>query len=422
MDITLPYGRGHLTAEIGPAHPVRLLQNQEHFAERPPEEIIREAMTHPFGERLSTLASGKKSAVIIASDHTRPVPSRWILPQLLQELRQGNPQIAVTILIACGCHREMTPHELETKFGAEVLKSVSIVQHDCRREEDFVEIGTLPSGGTLKINQVAAKADLLLAEGFIEPHFFAGFSGGRKSVLPGISARESIFWNHSAGMIANPCARAGVLEHNPIHADMEAAADMAGLAFVCNVILDKEKRLVAAVAGSPQQTHRAGCEISRQMTQVKGKRTPIVITTNGGYPLDQNLYQCVKGMATAAEACTPGGVIILCAACEDGHGGAHFYQALKEAASIPELLDKIQKTPPDQTTADQWQYQILARILKQHSVIMVTRPELEEMVCEMHMEYAPDLESAIEMADRKVGTTGEITVIPDGVSTIFCAE
>lgn len=423
MKLMLPYGRGELEAHVADGRSVQVLRAHSVAPTRPAAAVIQAAIDAPYGDRrLAELARGKRSAVLIASDHTRPVPSRWILPPILEELRRGSPDIQLTVLIASGCHRDMTQAELEQKFGLELLEQVSIVQHHGGDSSCLVDMGTLPSGGPLLVNQVAAQAELLISEGFIEPHFFAGFSGGRKSVLPGVAGRNTIFYNHSAGMIDDPRARAGILEGNPIHRDMQAAAERVGLAYLCNVVLNEDKQVVAAVAGDPVLAHQAGCEIVREMTQVSGQPTPIVLTTNGGYPLDQNLYQCVKGISTGAQACLPGGVIILCAQCEDGHGGEGFYQALRTCSSPQALLDEIRSTPPQQTRVDQWQYQILARVLARQHVIMVTRPELGAMVREMHMEYAPDVETALDMADRIVGQGADLTVLPDGVGTIFLPE
>lgn len=419
MEIHLPYGKGRLTAHIPDSRQIQVLRGRHTAVSQSPSEVIEAALDRPYGGRkLSELAAGKRNAVIIASDHTRPVPSKWLMPLLLRELYAGNPEISVTILIAAGCHRTMTQEELTQKFGAELLRQVTVIQH---RSDDSVameEIGVLPSGRRLAVNRIAVQADLLLAEGFIEPHFFAGFSGGRKSVLPGISSVETILENHSADMIDNPHARSGVLDGNPIHLDMQAAADMAGLAFICNVILNEEKQIMAAVAGEPAPAHRAGCELVAQMMGAEGVFTSIVITTNGGYPLDQNLYQCVKGITTAAQICLPGGVIILCAECVDGHGGEKFYQALSTCTSISALLEEIRGTAPSGTKRDQWQYQILARILEKYHVILVTRPVLEPLVRKMHMEYAPDIPTALTLADTLTGGNSAVTVIPDGVGTI----
>ena len=292
-----------------------------------------------------------------------------------------------------------------------------IVVHDCADPEKNVAIGSLPSGGPCVIDRLAAETELIVSEGFIEPHFFAGFSGGRKSVLPGISSRETVLANHCGTFIASEKARTGILEGNPIHRDMAAAARMARLQFIVNVVINEEKKTVAAFAGEPEAAHLAGCEYLRRFCGVKAVYGDIVVTTNGGAPLDQNLYQCVKSLTAAEASANPGAVLVLCAECADGVGGDGFRRSLKECESPEALYAEYCAVPADKTVPDQWQSQILARILMKHHVIVVTRPEMAETVREMKMEYAPSLASAMERA-RKLKKNADVTVIPNGISVI----
>lgn len=420
MRIEIPYGRGAISAVVGEERQIQLLQPVTMERKESQDELLHEALHNPYGSpQLAELAKDKQNAVIITSDHTRPVPSYRMMPLLLSELRRGNPSIDITLLIAAGCHRPTTREELEEKFGTAITASEKIKQHDASDAEEMEFLGQLPSGMPLWINRTAVRADLLIAEGFIEPHFFAGFSGGRKSILPGVAGIESILCNHNSEFIDSPYARAGSLNKNPIHADMQAAADMAGLRFILNVVLDDKKEIVAAFAGAPEEAHRAGCAYSKSYSGVSGIRTPIVLTSNGGYPLDQNIYQCVKGLATAEQICVEGGVLILCAACADGHGGTEFYRRLSQAENPETLMARVLCVPAAQTAADQWQYQILARILCKYTVILVTRPNLAGIVEDLNMRFAPDIDSALRQADKIVGENAPITVIPDGVSTFI---
>lgn len=414
--LRIPYGRGFLEFEPGDA-PVLRSRVGGLRSGAPGAELVRAAMEAPIGSpRLSELARGKKNCVIIISDHTRPVPSRDILPNMLRELREGSPGIRVTLLVATGFHRATTVSELEAKLGPELLAECEVVVHDCGDAGANVEIGRLPSGTPLVIDRLAAETELLVAEGFIEPHFFAGFSGGRKSVLPGVCDRATVLGNHRGQFIGSPLARTGVLDGNPINADMEAAARLAGLSYIVNVVIDEEKRTVAAFAGDCIEAHRRGCEYLRGFCEVEAVRADIVLTSNGGYPLDQNFYQCVKGM-TAAEAClNEDGVVIMCGECAAGHGGEDFYASLRDCASPAELYARQLATPWDETESDQWESQILCRILSKHRTIFVTRPELCGMVEDMKMTYAPDIPSALALA-RSWGKES-LTVIPDGVSVI----
>lgn len=382
-------------------------------------ETVARAMETPFGSaKLSELAQGSRTCTLIVSDHTRPVPSRDILPAMLSALRAGNPGIEITLLAATGCHRGTTREELRAKLGDEIFQNERIVVHDCDDERANVCIGTLPSGAELVLDRLAVETDLLAAEGFIEPHFFAGFSGGRKSVLPGVCARKTVLGNHCSTFIDSPYARTGVLDNNPIHRDMLFAAKAAKLRFIVNVVLDGAHRTVAAFAGDPDRAHAAGCAYLAARCRVTGRAADIVITTNGGAPLDQNIYQCVKGMTAAEAVCRDGGVIILAAECADGVGGDAFFAQLSGCKSAAALYDACLQTPQDATAPDQWQSQILARVLMHHTVIMVTRAELRNTVLAMKMQYAASVDEALRTARAITGEKSTVTVIPDGVSVI----
>ena len=367
---------------------------------------------------LEELAKDKKNVVIISSDHTRPVPSHVTMPILLRRLREANPDIDITILIATGFHRATTHEELVQKYGEKIVNEEKIVVHDSQDDAAMADLGKLPSGGALKINKLAVEADLLIAEGFIESHFFAGFSGGRKSVLPGIASATTVMANHCSEFIASPYARTGILKNNPIHKDMLYAAQQAGLAFILNVVINAEKKVIAAFAGDSEKAHLTGCEYVLKMAEVKAQPADIVVTTNGGYPLDQNIYQSVKGMTAAEANCKKDGVIIMVSACNDGHGGQSFYENLRDVESPRALLDRIAKVPRNETIPDQWEMQILARILDKFTVIMVTDMCSPEMIKEMHMEHAYTFEDALQRAFELKGKDAGVVVIPDGVSVI----
>lgn len=343
------------------------------------------------------------------------------MPQLLAELRKGNPDIDITILIATGMHRPTTQEELVAKYGKEIAENEKFSIHVSRNDEDMVSIGTLPSGGECLINKLAANADLLVAEGFIEPHFFAGMSGGRKSVLPGIASKITVLANHCSEFIASPNARTGILKGNPIHEDMLYAAKAANLAFICNVVIDADKKVIAAFAGDREEAHYAGVDFEMKLAGVKPIPADIVITTNGGYPLDQNIYQSVKGMTAAEATCKEGGVIIDVSSCSDGHGGEDFYNNLKNATSLQKAMDEILARGRNETVFDQWEAQILMRMLLRFTIIMVTEAP-KQMIEDMHMKYASSIEEALSMAKDVLAEKGvkepKITVIPDGVSVI----
>lgn len=421
MLVELPYGDTFLTAELPDDQEIRILEGklQSYRPEMSEAELIRLAMEHPIGSpRLCELAKGKQKVVLICSDHTRPVPSRLIIPEMLKEIREGNPEAQITLLIATGCHRSMLDSELINKFGEEIFSKEKIVVHDCEDEAQLVRIGTLPSGGELVINRLAVEADLVCAEGFIEPHFFAGFSGGRKSILPGIASRTCVHYNHNAAFIDDPHSRMGILKGNPIHRDMLYAAQAAKLAYIVNVVIDEDKKVIGAFAGDSNAAHLKSTEFVKELMGADAVPSDLVITTNNGYPLDRNVYQMVKGICTAEAACREGGVIIAAGECRDGIGGDSFYRTFRECSDITALLEEFRKTPPEETITDQWQSQIFARILEKHKVIFISGMD-DDIIRDFHMIPAHSMQEALAKAEdllQKEHYT--VTVIPQGISVI----
>ena len=416
--IAIPYGKGHLDV-VFPYNGLLTSRVDELKSDRTGRELVEEAMASPIGTPgLAALAAGKRRCTIIISDHTRPVPSRDILPPMLAQLRQGNPEIRVTLLVATGFHRLTTTAELEAKLGKEIAGSEKIVVHDAFDPESNVQIGVLPSGAPLVIDRTAVDTDLLIAEGFIEPHFFAGFSGGRKSVLPGVASRETVMYNHNSGFIANPHARTGVIEGNPIHNDMLYAARAARLDFIINVVIDAAHDPIFAVAGDCDLAHRVGREFLASKCQVDAIPADIVISTNGGYPLDQNIYQSVKGMTAAEATVKEGGVIIMLSKAADGHGGKYFHETFRDEKDLNRMMKTFLDRKPEETIIDQWQSQIFARLLLKATVVFVSSCD-DQLVEDLHMVPAHSMEEAMEKAKAIVKKDDyKVTVIPDGVSVI----
>ena len=417
-NISIPYGKTSLSCTL-PDCALLTSRVGELKSDRAGIDLVREAMANPIGSpNLSELARGKKSCTVIISDHTRPVPSRDILPPMLEQLREGNPEIQITLLVATGFHRLTTAGELKNKLGEEIASREKIVIHNAFDADSNVEIGTLPAGAPLVIDRAAGETERLVAEGIIEPHYFAGFSGGRKSVLPGVCDKTTVLGNHCGAFIASPCARTGILEGNPLHRDMVAAAEMAKLAFIVNAVIDEEKKTVAAFAGDFRKAHEAGVSFLRQYCEVKAEPADIVITSNGGAPLDQNIYQCVKGLTAAEATAREGAVLIICAELADGTGGEGFYRSLRDCESPRAHFEQCVATPQAETIPDQWESQILARILMKHRVIFVSRPEMESTIREMKLDFAPNIEQALAMARAEKGENARITVIPNGISVM----
>lgn len=420
-ELYFPYGHTRMSCKFKESELIGVLTSQieEYACKESGEELVLKALKAPIGSKsLAELSCGKKKVVIIASDHTRPVPSKVIIPAMLSEIRRGNPDADITILIATGCHRGTTKDELISKFGEDIVNTEKIYVHDCDEAEKLVNIGTLPSGADCEINKIALEADLLVAEGFIEPHFFAGYSGGRKSVLPGIAGRATVLGNHCAEFIADEHSRTGILESNPIHKDMMWAAKKANLAFIVNVVLNADKKAIYAVAGDMEEAHKKGIDFISSLCAVKAVPADIVISTNGGYPLDQNVYQAVKGMTAAEATVKDGGVIIMLASSSDGMGGEHFYHQLADEPDINKTMELFLSRSRAETVPDQWQTQILLRIMMKARIIYVSDLP-DELVSKLHMTPAKNLNEAMELAKKICKNENPtVTAIPDGVSVV----
>lgn len=381
-------------------------------------ELIKNALDNPIGtKKLSELALGKNKITIITSDHTRAVPSKITLPVILSEIRRTNPNVEITILIATGLHRATTDEEQRSMFGDEIVDNERIVINDAFNDEQFSHVCTLPSGAELHVNKEAINCDLLVTEGFIEPHFFAGFSGGRKSVLPGVCNKETINENHSYKAIAHENAKTGILKGNPVHEDMVCAARALNVQFIFNVVLDESKKIIGAFAGDLERAHEKGVEFVKSISQCRIVKGDIVVTSNGGYPLDQNLYQSPKAVATAEACAEKDAVIVMCCSCFDGVGGDHFEKLIMSGTAI-EIDEKLSKIDPKDTISEQWSAQVYSRILKKHKIILVTTYLDHEVVRKSNMIPAKSLDEAMDIAYKIKGKDSKVVVIPDGVGVL----
>lgn len=421
MKVNVPYYTGHIACDVPDSrvagilepkpHPERTLEQQQQAA--------RQALEAPIAsESLAALAAGKKHILLISSDHTRPMPSAITMPLLLEEVRKGAPEAQIKILIATGFHRAMTQEEIVQRFGAGLAEQEEIIVHDARDSSQMVHKGTMPSGGELWLNNLVDWADLIVSEGFIEPHFFAGYSGGRKSILPGIASEKTVFFNHNAEFIASEQARNGILAGNPIHEDMRFAAQQAGLAFILNVCLNDQKQIVKAFAGDAIQAHAQGCDFVAQHAVQPKVEADIVVTSNGGYPLDLNIYQSVKCMSGAEPCVRPGGVIIAFSSCIDGHGSEGMYDLFAEHGTPERVEQAILARGRDRTMPDQWQPQVLIRVLQKATVILVTQHCDAGLVELFGLRHAPDFETAMRIAEEIVGQQGSVLFMPNGVEVI----
>lgn len=421
--VNVPYNKSHLEFHIGDNSLRAVIEERSRGYDpgKTGEELVREALEAPTGtKKLRELAAGARHITVITSDHTRAVPSRITLPMLLEEIRSGNPGADITILIATGLHRPTTDEELRLMFGDEVVDNEKIVINRAFEPGDFVFLGKLPSGADLAVNRYAVDCDLLVAEGLIEPHFFAGFSGGSKSILPGICSAETVNENHSYRALSNPRASTGVIEKNPVREDIEAAGRMAGLAFILNVVLSGDRRIIGAFAGHREKAHLEGVKFLRSLSECGAVEGDIIVTSNGGFPLDQNLYQSAKGASTAETCAADGAVIILCASCCDGIGGENFAE-LMASGSADEIDALLRAVPPKNTRAESWNAQIFSRILKKHRIILVSDLDPVE-VRKFNMIPASTPDEALGTAYSLKGENARVVVIPDGVAALVTKE
>lgn len=418
--IKLPYHRSSLDLHIDEKNLEAVITANigNYKSESSETALIYQALENPIGTpRLRELARGKNKIVLVTSDHTRAVPSKITLPILLNEIRSGNPDADITILIATGLHRATTKEEQRIMFGDVIVDNEKIAINDAFCADDFVHICTLPSGAGFNVNKLAADCDLLVTEGFIEPHFFAGFSGGRKSILPGICSAETINENHSYKAIASPYSTGGVLKNNPIHEDMVYAARKMNVQFIFNVAQDAEKKIIAAFAGDLIKAHEKGCEFINSLSLCAPITGDIVITSNGGFPLDQNLYQTPKAVSTAQACAGEDGVIIMCASCIDGMGGTYFAKLIT-SGTLQEIEEKLSAIPSKETIPEQWCVQIYTRILKKHPIIIVTTYLDHDLLRKANMIPASSPDEALEIAYGIKGRDAKVVVIPDGVSVL----
>jgi nickel-dependent lactate racemase len=399
--IGLPYGRGHIKAEVPERYLASIAAPRKMRPVPQPGAELERALSEPIDSPgLEELARGAKNPCIVISDSTRPTPSGMIVEAALRSLgRAGIPDERISLVVATGLHRPSTEEELKERLGEGLLNRLEVLNHDAHDGSSLVNLGS--------------------TTGYIEPHFFAGYTGGGKNILPGVSGFESIKANHSAAMIDHPRARAGILEGNPIYGEIVEAARRGDLGFSINVTLDPLKRISGIFAGGFEEAHRAGSEFLDAHVKVETPEADIVITTNGGYPLDRDLYQAVKGMTVAEGVVREGGVAIVASECMDGVGHPRFRELVERSSTPQEILDIIRA--PGFFEIDQWEAQILARVLTRCDVICVTGVE-SATIRAMHMTPADSIGEALSLALDSAGRDPEIVVVPGGPSTIPYAK
>ncbi len=369
MKVEFPYGSGTLGVELPDT--TTLLAPAHVPAAPSATAAIADALAAPVGAPpLAALVRAGMRVAIAVCDGTRPQPRAAVCLAILEAIGPVIPDKDVTVLIATGTHRANSDRELQEMFGAELCARLSIINHDARDDASLVDLGTMGEGVPVALNRAWVEADFKITTGFVEPHFFAGYSGGPKLVAPGLAGMRTILALHDARRIGSPSANWGVIEHNAVHDDVRAIAAQTGVDFSCDVVLNRDHEVVAAFAGELFQMHAAArARAEADCRVVAPERFDIVVTSNSGYPLDQNLYQAVKGMSAAARLVRDGGLIVVLAECRDGmpaHG--EFTALLREHDSPASLLEKIHAS--HHTRPDQWQAQILARLCERTRIAL----------------------------------------------------
>ena len=416
MRVDLQYGTDGLAFETH-AENVRVLAPRFIPGLRDEQRSFVDAVRRPIGTDplKEHIRKGDQVAIVIA-DITRPLHSDRLLTWLLQELNYV-PDEQFVILVGNGSHRACTPAELERLVGADVLSRIKVVNHDAYDPAAMADAGAGFDGKPVLLNRRWVEADRRIAIGFIEPHLMAGFSGGYKAVFPGITSIDNIMAYHGSDVVADPASTWGRLENNPTQERIRRNGSRAPVDFLLNVTLNKERQITAFFCGDVLEAHSKGCAFAKETAMVAcAKPFDVIVTTNSGYPLDQNLYQSVKGMSAAAQVIKPGGYIATAARCNEGfpeHG--NFKRLLFDANSAQEVLETV--TEPDHSVFDQWEAQLLANILVKARVGLYSELEAQD-VRRAHLEPIIDLAAAVRTALGEVGEGARLAILPEGPQTI----
>jgi nickel-dependent lactate racemase len=407
--VRLPYGDAYVSVTLPAGNRSYILTGQHLPGLKDEQEAIREALRKPLGcPGLNECIQKNDKVAVITTDNTRPCPDGKILPVILAALEPKIPKENVTIVVALGLHAPLNRKELIQKFGRNIMENYRVINHNT---DQTTFLGTTSFGTPVEVNAEVVRADFRISTGFIEPHFFAGFSGGRKSIAPGVSSARAIRYNHRYEMVAHPNARAGILKGNPIHEDMVAQAKMAKLDFIVNVLLNQERQITHVFAGSPWLAHEKGCEMERGMVCVElDHKVDVTIVSNGGAPLDLDFYQTCKGIDTAAQITRSGGTIIMASSCSHGLGPEAF-RSLHASAHSPEEVMKLARDSEHAGVA--WQNQILARAQIDHTVYLLSELE-DNLVRQMMVTPIHTFGEGWHRAFEVLGRDAEVAVIPEG--------
>jgi nickel-dependent lactate racemase len=417
MKLRLDYGTDGLDVDL-PDDRVTVIEPRPRPAAADPHATLLEAIRHPIeSPPLREVARAGSRIAISVCDVTRAQPRQQQIEALLAEM-PGVRHEDLTILIATGTHRANTPAELERMLGSEILRRCRIINHDARDTSTLQFVGTTSRGVRVYLNEAWLDADVRITTGFVEPHFFAGFSGGPKMVAPGLAGLETVMTLHDASRIGHPRATWGITEGNPVHDDVREIARMVPVHFAVDVTLNREQKITAAFAGDILAQHRRACAYAKE-TAMRAVPAPfdVVLTTNSGYPLDQNLYQAVKGMSAAAKIVKPAGTIVCAAECRDGLPNHGSYGAVLASQPSPQRLLAMINTP-GYSVPDQWQVQVQAQIQLKAKVLVKTSGLEPTAVRDAHFHPIDDVTAAVRTALSNAGPDATLCVLPQGPQTI----
>jgi nickel-dependent lactate racemase len=418
MKVTLNYGRNGLVVDL-PDHS-RIVAPRHQRGLPNEASAIREALRHPIGSPpLALLVRPGDKVVISHTDVTRATPNGRILPILLDELESaGIVPGDITLLNAIGTHRKQTVAELRQMLGDQVVDRYRCIQHDGDDDAGLVPLGRTSFGNPVRVNRLFVESDVRILTGFVEPHFFAGFSGGPKGVMPALAGNESVYSNHGYSMLAHPRATWGTTEGNPVWEEMREVALLAKPTFLLNVTLNRQHQITGVFAGDLVEAHRLGCDFCRESAMVRVEAPfDIVITTNSGYPLDQNLYQSTKGISGGNQIVRKGGTILIATACAEGlpdHG--HYAELLRRGGSPQGVLDLISQ--PGFGEQDQWAVQIQAMVQLRANVQVYSDGLTDDQIRQALLWPCRDIEGTVAALQSGYGQDARICVLPEGPQTI----
>lgn len=419
MNVKLSYGQEKLEVNIDERNLLYLVEGKPHKPLSDPRSSLFFSLSNPIGSPpLRDKVKGKKKICIVISDITRAVPTKLILEVLLSELEScGIAREQITILIATGLHRPNEGKELEILVGKEIAQKYRIINHNARDMESCKYIGNTKRGTPVILNRIYLNSDFKILTGLIEPHFMAGFSGGRKSVCPGISYMDMFRHFHGPQILESPNATNIILEGNPFHEESTEIARMAGVDFIVNVTIDKNKEITRVFSGDLEKAFYEGARFCRESSCYEiGEEADIVLTSGGGYPLDINLYQTVKGMVGAIPAVRQGGMIIIASRCPEGIGSEEFTELLIEEKDLEGFIEKI--SSPGFFKIDQWEFEELVKARKKAEIYLysegVGTSKYSHLIPSSTLKVVSSVDEAIEIGLKKYGSDARITVIPDG--------